>query len=135
MLPGFVFTAVVVEVHEPSLLQAHGELFALKCAEKVPPNPVLAWTMSSIVQKRGGGGISKPWKPPSCPEDFMEGLLGFYWVLWAFPRQLSGRTDSFSLLPSPKVTSISSACAILPLGLGCVLYLVTLYSLVCVCKT
>lgn len=69
MLPGFVFTAVVVEVHEPSLLQAHGELFALKCAEKVPANPVLAWTMSSIVQKRGGGGISKPWKPPSCPED------------------------------------------------------------------
>lgn len=69
------------------------------------------------------------------PRGFMEGLLGFYWVLWAFPRQLSGSTDSFSLLPSPKVTSISSACAILPLGLGYVLYLVTLYSLVCVCKT
>lgn len=58
----------------------------------------------------------------------MEVVLGFYWVSWAFPWQPNGGTNSSPLLPSPKVTSISTAYATLPLGLGCVLNLVNLFT-------
>lgn len=58
----------------------------------------------------------------------MEVVLGFYWVLWAFSWQLSGGTDSSPLLASPQVTSISTACAALLLGLDCVLDLVNLFT-------
>lgn len=66
----------------------------------------------------------------------MEVLLGFYWALWAFPWQLNGSAESFSLLPSPKVTSMSSACATLTTRIGLrAKFSEPFYSLVCVGKT
>ncbi|KAI1237485.1 hypothetical protein IHE44_0013560 [Lamprotornis superbus] len=53
----FVFSAVVVKVH-----QAYGELFALKCAKKVPPNPVPsmdneAEVFKEIIAKKKHNGV------------------------------------------------------------------------------
>lgn len=103
------------------------------CAEKVPPNPVLSVDNEQHCPGERWRWHLKALEPTKLPVGFMEVLLGFYWVLWAFPLQLNGSTDSFSLLSSPKVTSISSARATPPLGLGCMLNLVNLFTAWFVC--
>lgn len=100
MLPGFVFTAVVVEVHQALLLQAHEELFALKCSKKVPPNPVPSVDNEQHCPEERRRWHLKALVTTKLPRGFMELLLRFYWVFWAFPQQLNGSTDSFSLFPS-----------------------------------
>lgn len=84
--------------------------------------------MKTIVQKRGRGVTPEPLEATKLQGGFMEVVLGLYWVPWAFPGQLDGGTSSPPLSPSHKVTSTSAACATLPLGLGCVLNLVNLFT-------